>query len=155
MIVCRAGSRIPARRWARGLYSRDMPDSEVVERITARRAELDVLEEQLAKQLVEVRVERDELAVAERVFTRLGEQVAQERAAAVPASAQVGGQAVLLIPHRVAGMNESARPSEYQRILAAVRRDDGPVATRQVGDVPERTTCHSHPSPAGAARRDR
>ncbi|KUM89733.1 hypothetical protein AQI88_39420 [Streptomyces cellostaticus] len=35
-----------------------------LERITARRAELDELEEQLAKQLAEIRAERDELAVA-------------------------------------------------------------------------------------------
>jgi hypothetical protein len=48
-----------------------MPDAEVMERITVRRAELDVLEEQLAKQLADVRAERDELAVAERVFTAL------------------------------------------------------------------------------------
>lgn len=43
-----------------------MMDPEVLARITARRTELDGLEEQLAKQLVEVRAERDELAVAER-----------------------------------------------------------------------------------------
>ncbi|MFE0801333.1 hypothetical protein [Streptomyces sp. NPDC058812] len=43
-------------------------DPELLERITARRAELDELEEKLARQLVEVRAERDELAVAERVF---------------------------------------------------------------------------------------
>ncbi|MEU0112148.1 hypothetical protein ABZ137_00020 [Streptomyces bobili] len=36
--------------------------SELPERITTRRAELDELEEQLAKQLAEVRDERDELA---------------------------------------------------------------------------------------------
>ncbi|MFE7509971.1 hypothetical protein ACFU8I_01880 [Streptomyces sp. NPDC057540] len=41
-----------------------MVDPEVHERITARRAELDELEEQLVKQLSEVRAERDELAVA-------------------------------------------------------------------------------------------
>ncbi|MEV5146885.1 hypothetical protein AB0L14_21250 [Streptomyces sp. NPDC052727] len=41
-------------------------DPELLERITARRAELDELEEQLAKQLAEVRAERDELAVAGR-----------------------------------------------------------------------------------------
>lgn len=41
-----------------------MLDPELLERITARRAELDELEEQLADQLAEVRAERDELAVA-------------------------------------------------------------------------------------------
>ncbi|WP_078966086.1 hypothetical protein [Streptomyces sp. WM6378] len=41
-----------------------MLDPELLERITARRAELDELEDQLAKQLAEVPAERDELAVA-------------------------------------------------------------------------------------------
>ncbi|MFD9513214.1 hypothetical protein [Streptomyces mirabilis] len=41
-----------------------MTDPEVLERIATRRAELNGLEEQLAKQLQEVRAERDELAVA-------------------------------------------------------------------------------------------
>ncbi|MGW0577921.1 hypothetical protein ACWD25_18545 [Streptomyces sp. NPDC002920] len=48
---------------------RSLLDPELPERITARRAEPDELEEQLAKQLAEVRAERDErdeLAVAER-----------------------------------------------------------------------------------------
>ncbi|MEU1630486.1 hypothetical protein ABZ746_35385 [Streptomyces sp. NPDC020096] len=48
-----------------------MTDPEVLERIAARRAELDGLEEQLAGQLAEVRAERDELAVAERVLQRM------------------------------------------------------------------------------------
>ncbi|MEU8544673.1 hypothetical protein AB0C52_32535 [Streptomyces sp. NPDC048717] len=39
-----------------------------MERISARRVELDDLEEQLVKQLAEVRVERDELSAAERVL---------------------------------------------------------------------------------------
>ena len=42
--------------------------------ITARRSELDTLAEQLTKQLEEVQVERDELAIAERVLNRLAEQ---------------------------------------------------------------------------------
>ncbi|MEU7414860.1 hypothetical protein AB0B40_37165 [Streptomyces sp. NPDC042638] len=56
-----------------------MMDPEVLERITARRAELDGLEEQLAKQLAEVRAERDELAVSERVWQRMREILADER----------------------------------------------------------------------------
>ncbi|RMB80163.1 hypothetical protein [Streptomyces shenzhenensis] len=48
----------------------------LLERITARCAELDELEEQLANQLVEVRAERDELAVAEKVLERMSEQLA-------------------------------------------------------------------------------
>ncbi|MFH8978862.1 hypothetical protein [Streptomyces sp. NPDC017890] len=50
--------------------------------VTARRAELDELEEHLVKQLAEVRAERDELAVAERVLERVSEQLAAERASA-------------------------------------------------------------------------
>ncbi|MFI6703527.1 hypothetical protein ACIBJC_32040 [Streptomyces sp. NPDC050509] len=50
---------------------------ELLERITARRAELDELEELLAKQLAEVRAEQDELAVAERVLARVSEQLAE------------------------------------------------------------------------------
>ncbi|MET9148121.1 hypothetical protein [Streptomyces sp. NPDC004042] len=42
-----------------------MLDPELLERITARRGELDELEEQPAKQLADVRAERDELAIAE------------------------------------------------------------------------------------------
>ncbi|MFI8100306.1 hypothetical protein [Streptomyces sp. NPDC086023] len=45
---------------------------------------------QLVKQLEQVRAERDGLAVAERVLARMSEQVAGERAAVMPASAQVG-----------------------------------------------------------------
>ncbi|MGW2184142.1 hypothetical protein ACWCXX_40625 [Streptomyces sp. NPDC001732] len=48
-----------------------MLDPELLERITARRAELDALEERLVKQLAEIRAERDELAVAERFLDRV------------------------------------------------------------------------------------
>ncbi|MEU9243495.1 hypothetical protein [Streptomyces sp. NPDC048385] len=65
-----------------------MADPEVPERIAARRAELDEPEEHLVKQLDEVLAERDELAVAERVLTRMSERTAGERAAVTPASAQ-------------------------------------------------------------------
>ncbi len=54
----------------------------MLERITARRAELDGFEEQLVKQLFAARAERDELAVAERVWQRMSEQLADEQAAA-------------------------------------------------------------------------
>lgn len=112
-----------------------MVDPEVTEQIAVRRAELDDLEEQLVKQLAEVRDERDDLAAAERVLTRMGEQIAAERAAAAPAAAQVGEKAVLLIPHRAPDVTETALPPEYQRILAAVRDAGGPVTVRQVGEA--------------------
>ncbi|MFD9630317.1 hypothetical protein [Streptomyces violascens] len=112
-----------------------MLDPELLERITARRAELDELEEQLAKQLAEVRAERDELAVAERVLERVSEQLAGERASAAPMPGQVGGRAVMLIPHRTPDVEEAMLPRDYQRILAAVRQAGGPVMARQVGEV--------------------
>ncbi|MEU8245205.1 transposase family protein [Nonomuraea sp. NPDC048916] len=71
-----------------------MMDPEVQERIAARRAELDGLEEQLVKRLAEVRAERDELAVAERVWQRMSEQLADERAQA--GSPSRGGEVVLI-----------------------------------------------------------
>ncbi|MFF4590417.1 hypothetical protein [Streptomyces sp. NPDC001388] len=56
-----------------------------LERITARRSELNALAEELAKQLQEVQAEREELVIAERVLRRLAEQdrAATEAAAAV------------------------------------------------------------------------
>ncbi|GGK62829.1 hypothetical protein [Streptomyces flaveus] len=44
-----------------------------LERITARRSELDTLAAELAKQLQEVQAEREELVIAERVLNRLAE----------------------------------------------------------------------------------
>ncbi|MEV7526430.1 hypothetical protein [Streptomyces sp. NPDC091371] len=85
-----------------------MMDPEVLERIAARRAELDGLEEQLVKQLSEVRAERDELAVAERVWQRMSEQLADERTKAGSPVVQVAGRAVRLVPDRGPGVAESA-----------------------------------------------
>ncbi|MBT2398255.1 hypothetical protein J7E89_20320 [Streptomyces sp. ISL-100] len=107
----------------------------MLERITARRAELDEREEQMAKQLAELRAERDELAVTERVLERVSEQLAGERASAAPVPGQVGGQAVMLVPHRTSGVEEAALPPDYQRILTAVRQAAGPVMARQAGEV--------------------
>jgi hypothetical protein len=111
-----------------------MMDPDVLERIAARRAELDGLEEQLVK-LSEVRAERDELAVAERVWQRMSEQLADERKEAGSPVVQVAGRAVRLVPDRGPGVAESALPAEYQRILTAVRQAAGPVSTRQIGEV--------------------
>jgi hypothetical protein len=114
---------------------RFMVESEIAERIAARRAELDELEDKLVKQLDQVRAERDELAVAERVWQRMAEQLAAETAAAAQPTAQVAGRPVLLVPHRGPGVAEDALPPEYQKILAVVRRAGAPVATRQVGEA--------------------
>ncbi|MEU4279778.1 hypothetical protein AB0F57_33435 [Streptomyces tanashiensis] len=110
-------------------------DPELLQRITARRAELDELEEQLAQQLAEVRAERDELAVAEKVLERMSEQLAEERAAFAPAPGQVGGRAVMMIPHRAPDVEETMLPPDYQRILSVVRQAAGPVMARQVGEA--------------------
>jgi uncharacterized protein YcgL (UPF0745 family) len=69
-----------------------MTDAVMLERMAARRADLDLLEEQLVRQLAEVRVERDELVVAERVVQRISEQGFGEylSLAPPPEEAQVG-----------------------------------------------------------------
>ncbi|CAM5272272.1 putative protein OS=Streptomyces aurantiogriseus OX=66870 GN=GCM10010251_86610 PE=4 SV=1 [Streptomyces aurantiogriseus] len=107
--------------------------------ITARRSELDALAEQLTKQLQEVEVERDELAIAERVLNRLAEQAHADAEAAdsvAPVPVKVAGRAVLLIPHRTAATRPTrARcPSASRKILAIVREADGPVQVRAVGE---------------------
>lgn len=108
----------------------------MLERIAARRAELDLLEEQLVKQLAEVRGERDELVVAERVVQRISEQGFGEYLSLAPApEALVGGRSVLLIPTRVVGIGPEALPDDYQRIMAIVRDAAGPVAVKEVGSV--------------------
>lgn len=108
-------------------------DPEVQERITARRAELDGLEEQLVKQLDEVRAERDELAVAVRVWQRMSKQLAEEQAVAGSPTVQVAGRAVRLVPDREPGMEESVLPGDYQRMLSIVAAADGPVMVKDVG----------------------
>ncbi|WP_328828925.1 hypothetical protein OHT77_15105 [Streptomyces sp. NBC_00252] len=111
-----------------------MVDPEVLERLAARRTEWDELEEHLVKQLDEVKAERDELAVAERVLTRMNKRTAGERAAVAPASAQVGRRAMLLVAHRSDSVDETAAPDDYRRILAIVRAAGGPVQVRAVGE---------------------
>ncbi|MFF3128339.1 hypothetical protein ACFVRD_40065 [Streptomyces sp. NPDC057908] len=103
-----------------------------LERITARRSELDVLAEGLVKQLQEVQAEREELVIAERVLNRLAEQ--DQAAAVLPVPARVAGRAVLLIPHRGENPDEAALPADYRRILVIVRAADGPVQVRGVGE---------------------
>ncbi|MFD6327109.1 hypothetical protein ACFWOL_30660 [Streptomyces sp. NPDC058442] len=60
--------------------------------LTARRSELDALTERLTKQLQEVQVEREELAIAERVLNRLAEQAQAEAETVAPVSAKVAGR---------------------------------------------------------------
>jgi hypothetical protein len=130
-------------------------DPEPLERITARRAALDELEEQLAKQLAEVRAERDELAVAEKVLERMSEQRAEERASAGPAPGQVGGRAVMMIPHRTPGVAETMLPPDYQRILAVVRgavaREAGQAGRPRLASETARRPVHHSPVTRDAA----
>ena len=109
----------------------------MLDRIAARRAELDLLEEELAKRLADVRVERDELVVAERVVQRISEQGFGEYLSLAPAppEAQVGGRSVWLIPTRAAGVGPDAFPDDYQRIMAIAREAAGPVKVKEVGTV--------------------
>ncbi|WP_240119242.1 hypothetical protein [Streptomyces sp. MUM 2J] len=72
--------------------------------------------------------------MAERVWQRMSEQLADERTEA-GSPVQVAGRAVRLVPDRGPGVAESALPAEYQRILTAVRQAAGPVSTRQIGEV--------------------
>jgi hypothetical protein len=68
-----------------------------LERITARRSELDTLAEELTRRLQEVQAERKELVIAERVLNRLAEQDragADAATAVAPTPAQVAGRAV-------------------------------------------------------------
>jgi hypothetical protein len=114
-----------------------MSDAVMLERIAARRAELDLQEERLVKQLAEVRDARDELGVAERVMQRISEQdfVTYLSLAPVPSEAQVGGRSVLLIPVRAGGVGADALPADYQRLLVIVREAAGPVKVKEVGAV--------------------
>ena len=107
----------------------------MLDRIAARRVELDLLEEELVKRLADVRVERDELVVAERVVQRISEQGFGEYSslASAPPEAQVGSRSVLLIPARVGGVDAEVLPLDYQRILAIVREAAGPVKVKEVG----------------------
>jgi len=101
-----------------------MLDPELLERITARRLELDELEDQLA----EVRAERDELAVAERVLERMTGQLAEERSSARPMPGQVGKQ----VQADLAGRSGETEPGHLGRhreqLREHVRRDGGPRA---------------------------
>ncbi|MCX4853980.1 hypothetical protein OG426_53200 [Streptomyces canus] len=110
-----------------------------LERITARRGELDTPAGELAKQLQEVQAEREELTVAERVLNRLAEQdraAEQDAAAVAPTPAPVAGRTVLLIPYRSEVGGKAALPDDYRTILVIVRDADGPVQVRAVGERP-------------------
>ncbi|WP_255305814.1 hypothetical protein [Streptomyces sp. Wb2n-11] len=136
-----AGTSPPVRRALTAAVARgavkpaEAMGPELLERITARRAELDELEEQPAKQPAEVRAERDGLAVSEGVLERVSERTADERVPASSVPAQVSGRVVLLIPHRTPDVEETVLPPGCQRILAVVQQAAGSVTVRQVGET--------------------
>lgn len=107
--------------------------SEVADRVASRRAELDEEEKMLVKRLEEVRAEREELAVAERVWERMRAQLDAEQSASSAARVQVAGRSVLLVPHREAGTGEEALPADYQRIMKIAREAGGTVRVKDVG----------------------
>lgn len=113
-----------------------MTDAQVAGWIAARRAVLDELEGSLTRQLAEVRAERDELAVAEKVWARAEAAVAGEAVPVAPVaeSTLVGGRSVLLIPHRAPGIGEGALPPEYRKIMEILRAAAGPVMAKAVGE---------------------
>ncbi len=110
-------------------------DPEVSERIVARRAEPDGLEEQLVKRLSEVRAEPDELAVADRVWQRMSERVAEERAGAGARWRRWRAGRCNWFPIVHQGWLSPCRPTEYQRILSAMWQAAGPVTTRKIGEM--------------------
>ncbi|WP_234351860.1 hypothetical protein [Streptomyces sp. NRRL S-4] len=105
-----------------------MLDPELLERITARRAELDELEEQLANQLAEVRAERDELAVAERVLERMTGQLAEERSSArpMPGGRTDGDADPAPRARRGGGRAPVGLPAHHRRRAAGRRAGHGP-----------------------------
>lgn len=106
---------------------------EVAERVAARRAELDAEEELLVKRLEEVRDEREELAVAERVWERMRAQLDAAKPPPQAETVQVAGRAVLLVPHHGPGTGEEVLPPDYQRLMKIVRDAGGPVRVKDVG----------------------
>ncbi|WP_427164319.1 hypothetical protein ACQF4J_01900 [Streptomyces sp. C1-1] len=86
-----------------------------------RRNLLHELEDQLAQQSAEVRAERDELAVAERVLERVHEQLADKRASAVHLPGQVDGRSVMLTPHREPDLEETSATSLPPATTASAR----------------------------------
>lgn len=108
-------------------------ESGLRESITARRAELKLQAEKLSQQLQEVRDELEELTVAERVVHRLTDQLRAEAERIVtPPAVRVAGRAVLAVPQRERGMDETVLPGDYQRVMDVVLRADGPVMVKQV-----------------------
>ena len=96
----------------------------LLDRIAARRAELNVLAEQLVKQLAEVRAERDELVVAERVVQRISEQGSGEYTSLAPPEARpagVGGAGPDALPpgYELIGRSRSVGSVRYSAFLSA------------------------------------
>ncbi|MFF1361034.1 hypothetical protein [Streptomyces sp. NPDC058297] len=110
--------------------------AEVSARAAALRAKLNEEEELLVKRLAEVRAEREDLEVAERVWERMRRllDVEEDERQAEPAvPAQVGGRGVLLVPHRGPDTGEDALPTDYQRLMGIVREAAGPVKVKEIG----------------------
>lgn len=100
------------------------PGSRTLEGITARRAELDELEEQPFRHLTEEPNGTNSPSSKGSLSVR-GNST-DERASSAVTTGHVGVQAVMLIPHRTSGVEEAALQLDCRRILAVVHQDARP-----------------------------
>ncbi|MFF8729444.1 hypothetical protein ACF073_23530 [Streptomyces sp. NPDC015171] len=100
-------------------------DADLLEQITARRADWTKSRNSWPSSWRKDEAELDELAAAERVFERVSEQLADERASAAPPPGQVGGRAVMLIPHRAPDVEENMLPPDYRASSPSCGRRPG------------------------------
>jgi len=102
----------------------------ILERISARRAQLAEQAEQLGKQLVEIEAELARVASAEQV---VGQLLAGDEAAGVDVPAMVAGvEPGRVVPYRKDAAGPGDLSAEYQRVLAVVADAGAPVRCRQV-----------------------
>lgn len=101
---------------------------ELLDQITARRAELEQDAERLGKELAEVRAELERVAVAEQVVTGL---VARRdtQIAGVVASRPPSGR---IVPHRRDATGPADLPAGYGLLLEVVAAAGGPVRCAEV-----------------------
>lgn len=102
--------------------------------ISARRGELERLEEKLAEQLGDVRTELADLTVAEGVAQRLiAQQQARTETDETTAAGGRGGPGPgKLVPQRTRAVKAGDLPEPYRGILACVTEAGGPLMAREL-----------------------